>query len=78
MEQEQKEKALEALGKRVKALRIAQGYDNYETFAFEKNINRTQYGRYERGQDIRYSSLVKLAKAFNMTLVEFFAEGFDD
>ena len=65
------------LAKRIKALRIKKGYSNYEYFAFDKEIPRSQYGRYEKGEDLRFSSLVKVVTAFDMTLEEFFSEGFD-
>ncbi|GAA5036718.1 hypothetical protein GCM10011506_29860 [Marivirga lumbricoides] len=69
---------LSKLGNRIKTLRIAKGYTNYEYFAYEHNIPRAQFGRYERGEDLRFSSLIKVVKAFDMTLTEFFQEGFDD
>jgi len=74
---EEKSMHLQQLGARIKQLRIAKGYTNYENFAFEHKLPRTQYGRYEQGQDLRFSSLVKLVEAFGITLEEFFSEGFD-
>ena len=68
---------IKKLAKRIKSLRIERGYSSYESFAVENGIHRAQYGRYETGTDIQYSSLIKIAKAFNMTLEEFFSEGFD-
>ncbi len=68
---------IKKLANRIKSLRIAKGYSSYENFAFENGIHRAQYGRYENGTDIQYSSLLKIAKAFNMTLEEFFSKGFD-
>jgi transcriptional regulator with XRE-family HTH domain len=68
---------VEKLAKRIQALRVKQGYTNYENFAFEKEIPRAQYGRYEKGEDIRFSSLMKVIKAFGMSPKEFFSEGFD-
>lgn len=65
------------LGARLKSLREQKGYSNYEKFAYDKNIHRAQYGRYEKGEDLRVSSLVKVVAAFDMTLAEFFSEGFD-
>ena len=67
---------LKKLGKRIKALRIAKGYTSHEIFAYENKINRTQYGRYERGEDLRYSSLLRIIYALDMTVEEFFGEGF--
>lgn len=64
------------LGKRIKQLRIARGYTSYEYFAYEHNISRAQFGRYEKGEDLRYSSLLKVIRAFDITIEEFFKEGF--
>lgn len=68
---------IEMLANRIRTLRIEKGYTSHETFAYEKNIPRAQYGRYERGEDLRYTSLVKVVRAFDMTLEEFFSEGFE-
>lgn len=65
------------LGKRLKEIRISRGYTNYEQFAFDNEIPRAQYGRYEKGQDLRFSSLIKVLKALNISLEEFFSKGFD-
>lgn len=70
-------KELESLGKRIRELRIKKGYSNYEYFAYEKNIPRAQFGRYEKGEDLRYTSLLKVIKAFDMSIKEFFSEGFE-
>lgn len=72
-----KEEVLKKLGERIKSLRIKKGYSSYEYFAYEHNISRAQFGRYERGEDLRFSTLIKIIKAFDMTLEEFFSEGFD-
>ena len=69
---------LKLVGKRIQELRKAKGYTNYEYFAFEHNIPRAQYGRYEQGQDMRISSLLKVIDAFGITPKEFFADGFDE
>lgn len=65
------------MAKRLKELRVKQGFTSYEAFANEHGLSRALYGRYEKGKDLRFSSLVKLVKAFNITLEEFFREGFD-
>lgn len=74
---ENKKPELIKLANRIRSLRIQKGYTNYENFAYDHDIPRAQYGRYEKGEDLRFSSLVKLVKAFDMTLAEFFSEGFD-
>jgi len=65
------------LAKRIKSLRIQKGYTNYEYFAYDNELPRAQYGRYEKGEDLRFTSLAKIARAFGMSLKEFFSEGFD-
>ena len=70
-------KELEKLGKRIKELRIEKGHTSYEIFAFENEINRAQFGRYERGEDMRYSSLLRVLKALGVTQQEFFSKGFE-
>lgn len=74
----EKDPALQQLGDRIKSLRIQKGYSSYEYFAYEHNISRAQFGRYERGEDLRFSSLAKIIAAFGMTFSEFFAEGFEN
>ncbi len=70
------EEYLIRVGLRIKELRIKKGYKNYEHFAYAHNISRAQFGRYENGQDLKFSSLVKVVEAFDMTLEEFFSQGF--
>jgi transcriptional regulator with XRE-family HTH domain len=65
------------LGERIRQLRIEKGYSNYENFAFEKDIPRAQFGRYERGEDLRYTSLLKVCQALDVTIQEFFEKGFE-
>lgn len=69
---------LKQLGERIKELRIKNGYKNYEYFAYENNIGRSQYGKYETGVNIRFDTLVKIIKIHGITIKEFFAEGFED
>jgi len=69
---------LDRLGKRIKALRKQSGFSNYEQFAFQNDINRSQYGRYENGEDLRFSSLLRVLKALDISLEDFFAEGFEE
>ncbi|OEK03285.1 transcriptional regulator [Roseivirga sp. 4D4] len=68
---------LDQLGQRIRSLRIAKGYTNAEKFAYEHDISRSQYAQYEKGKDLRYTSLLKLLSAFDISIQEFFAQGFD-
>lgn len=73
-----KEKPVELgmLAERLRSLRKQKGFSNYEHFAWTNGISRAQYGRYEQGEDIRFSTLVKIVKALGMSMEEFFSEGF--
>lgn len=75
--QHEQEKVFKQIGARIKALRLKKGYTSYEDFAYEHNISRSQFGKYERGTDMRISSLVKITAALGITVAEFFSEGFD-
>ncbi|MGB8190322.1 MAG: helix-turn-helix transcriptional regulator [Chitinophagaceae bacterium] len=68
---------LQKMGARIKALRIKKGYTSMEFFAHEHGFHRAQYARYEKGEDLKYSTLIKLLNAFSISYIEFFGEGFD-
>lgn len=65
------------LGARIKQLRLEQGYTNMDFFAHDHGFHRSQYAKFEKGQDIQFSTLIKLLNAFNITYIEFFGEGFE-
>ena len=67
---------IQRLSKRIKQLRKEKGYTSYEKFAHASDISRMQYWRYEKGEDMRISSLKKVTDALGITLEEFFSEGF--
>ena len=68
---------LQKLAARLKQLRKQKGFANHERFANELNVGRSQYWRYENAENIEFTTLVKIVKALNMTLAEFFSEGFE-
>jgi len=70
------EQMMKGIGTRMKQLRKDK-YSNYEYFAYENDLNRVQYGRYENGNDFRMSTFLKILKALKITPKEFFSEGFD-
>lgn len=75
--QKTKEEDLKKLAKRIKELRRDKGYSNYEDFAYVNDLPRAQYGRYEKGEDLKFSSLMKVIKALGISVKDFFSEGFD-
>jgi transcriptional regulator with XRE-family HTH domain len=71
----EEKKLLEKIGKKFKDLRIKQGYKSYENFAFDKEINRMQYWRMEKGlANISFATLTRLLKIHNLKLSEFFKD----
>ena len=62
----------EKVGQRIKELRIKQSLSQ-EEFAFKCDLDRTYITSLERGKrNISLENLEKIAKAFNITLSEFF------
>lgn len=68
---------IEQVAKRMSSLRKKKGYKNHEIFAYEHDIPRAQYGRYEKGQDMQLSSLKKVLKGLGVSPKEFFSDGFE-
>lgn len=66
------------MGKRITALRKKAGYTSQETFAYDADIPRALYGRYEKGSNLTIFSLYKILKQHQITFEEFFEEGFED
>ncbi len=76
---EEHQRILKKIGERIKALRKAKGHKSSEKFAFQHDLDRAQFGKYERGQvDMQISSLVKTLIALDVDIQEFFSEGFRD
>ncbi|WP_439880920.1 XRE family transcriptional regulator [Pontibacter sp. MBLB2868] len=67
---------LKAIGKRLKEIRIQKGYSSYEAFALDHDLGRMQYWRLERGVNMTMKSLIRVLEIHQMTLQEFFSEGF--
>ena len=74
----EEEELLKKLGARIKDLRVQQGFSNYEHFAYENNISRTQYGKYEVGENMKFLTLVRILKSLDVSLSEFFSDGFEE
>lgn len=70
------EKRLTQLGNRLRYFRKLKGYSNYEHLAYDVGISRSQYGKYENGGNIKFSTLCKILNHLNVSLEEFFADGF--
>jgi len=65
------------LGARLKQVRLEKGYTNYEKFAYEKGLSRSQYGSYESGKNITFIVLMRLLDCLDISVSEFFSQGFE-
>ena len=68
---------LSKLGNRLRYYRKLRGYTNYEHLAYDLGISRSQYGKYENGGNIKFSTLCKILTFLNVSLKEFFTDGFE-
>lgn len=65
------------IGAKLKKLRISAGYSSYENFAIDKDLNRMQYWRMEKGVNVTMKSLVHVLNAHQISLKQFFEEDFE-
>ncbi|WP_214225042.1 helix-turn-helix transcriptional regulator [Pedobacter sp. B4-66] len=73
------EKELKKIGLRLKSLRKSKGYTSPDTFSYENNLNRSQYGKYEAGSaNITIGTLINILNCFGVSLSEFFNEDYED
>jgi len=75
---EDEKKLYVLMGKRITQLRKKAGYTSQETFAYDADIPRALYGRYEKGANLTIYSLYRILKHHEITFEDFFEEGFDD
>jgi hypothetical protein len=59
---------LRLLGEKLRELRLRSGQKSYENFATENGLNRANYGRYEKGANLRVSTLINILKAHNLSI----------
>jgi transcriptional regulator with XRE-family HTH domain len=69
---EEEKIVLKKIGERLKKYRKDAGYSNYEYFAYENNISRPQYGKYEAGANIQLNTLIRILNQLNVSLEDFF------
>ncbi len=62
----------DAIGNRIKELRIKAGYTSYAKFAIEHNFENKSVWRWENGQNYKLNTLSLIADIHGITLEEFF------
>jgi predicted transcriptional regulator len=66
------DKRITNIAKRLKELRIEEGYSSYENFAWDNEIPRIQYWRMEKGTNFTIRTFLRILDAHDITLKEFF------
>ncbi len=59
---------------KIKKLRTSAGYTSHEAFAWDNGINRVQYWRIEKGNNITLKTLMQILDIHQITLSEFFKD----
>ena len=62
------------IANRLKKLRIQKGYSSHETFAWDHNLNRVQYWRIEKGNNITLKTLIAILDIHKISLSDFFKD----
>ncbi len=63
---------LKAIALRLKELRKAKGYSNYEHIAFDLEMSRSAYWRLETGANFELKTLIKICRLLEISLEDFF------
>ena len=63
---------LKAIALRLKELRKAKGYSNYEHIAVDLEMSRSAYWRLETGANFELKTLIKICRLLKVSLEEFF------
>lgn len=77
LEKEIKKEYLKQFGERLRSIRKQKGFNSYEFYSYFIGLNRAQYGRYEKGQNMNLDTFFYLMYLLELDPVEFFSEGFD-
>jgi len=67
------------IGIRCKQIRKELGYTSHETFAYERELDRSQYGKIENGgYNLTLKVLVRTLNALNVDFSEFFNDEYNN
>ena len=66
------DKRRKQIGEKLKQLRLKDGFKSAETFSYEKELNRVQYWRMEKGANFTMDSLLKVLDIHKISLEDFF------
>jgi DNA-binding XRE family transcriptional regulator len=63
--------------RKIKELRIKRGYLTAESFTKRHRLSRSLYLRFEKGNDIKLSSFIKIINAFDISIEDIFNDRFE-
>ncbi|MBV2228495.1 helix-turn-helix domain-containing protein [Sphingobacterium sp. UDSM-2020] len=67
------------IGIRFRQIRKSLGYTSHEAFAYDHDLDRSQYGKIETGKyNLTLRVLVRVLNAIKLSFSEFFNEEYDD
>jgi len=72
------QKTYRKIGLRLKELRLKAGFTSADKFAFTNDIDRSQYGKYEKGKDMQLSTLLRLLAIHKIAIEDFFGKGYGE
>jgi transcriptional regulator with XRE-family HTH domain len=64
--------ALKKIGARLREVRRAKGYSNYEYFAYEFEMNKITIKNMEQGKNFEIATLLKMLEILGVSPEEFF------
>jgi len=70
-EKENLDPRITKMAEKLRQMRIAKGYSSYEKFAWENGINRVQYYRVEKGENITLKTLLRILDIHKVSLSVF-------
>ena len=66
------ENQLKKVGIILRELRLKKGYTSAENFSYDFELNRTNYWRWENGQNITLKNMFRICEIHEITLKDFF------
>ena len=66
------EEQLKQVGIILRELRLKKGYSSAEIFSYDFELNRTNYWRWENGQNITLKNVFRICDIHQITLTNFF------
>lgn len=67
-----KDEVLKKIGATLKAERKKNGYTSFEHYAYQMDIARSLFAKYEAGSDMKVSTLIRIVQGMGIKVSDFF------